>query len=74
MDMYFIFFGVFIFCYALGSLSVANRVATTSTEHTWCINTMVASTICTVLVEDLIVFYLAFEVMLLVMYVCIASH
>jgi len=74
VDVYFLFLGVFCMCYAYAMLAVTNRVSVSGTEHSWCLYTMCASTVLTVLGEDLVVFYLAFEVMLLVMYSAIATH
>lgn len=74
MDVFFFFVGIYIFCFSYALLAVQHRVASTSSELTWCNHTMVLCTMLAVLVEDVLLFYILFEVLLLVMYVTVAQY
>lgn len=51
-----------------------HRLCIWSSETTWCISTMVLVTMTSVVVEDLLSFYILFEVMLIVMVMSITSY
>jgi len=74
IDNFFLFLGIYIFCFVASTTAVAGRVATNSMEQRSVIGCMVVSTALAVLIEDVLVFFVLFEVMLVVMVLTICGY
>jgi len=74
VDGFFVFLGIYIFCYAVSSCAVSTRNASATLESRLVILCMLTSSVMTVVVEDVLLFYILFEVMLLVMVLAVAGY
>nr|QHQ98644.1 NADH dehydrogenase subunit 4 [Lacrimia lanifica] len=74
VDVFVVFVVVFVFCYSYAALSTSTRTSACTVESTLVVVVMQWCTILTVVTHELLVFYLMFELMLLLIYSTVATY